>query len=147
MFSMNLLNSVTKILYFQKIIQTSDLLCERSRCYHSASKTHVAEWIFKLSPIHASVIYKILWICWISDPFRENSNGFLSFTSGVTPADLFVASMVDGPFKPMYLHTYKHWWGSSPRSVIVDNSFMPWNEIKGLKRWMARTCYLHRFLM
>ena len=46
-------------------------------CYHSASKTHVRYRIFKLTPIHASVINQIPWICWIhwiSVPFRENSN-------------------------------------------------------------------------
>ena len=62
------------ILYFQKIIQTCHLLCKRPRCYHSASKTQVAERIFKLSPVHALVIYLIPWICWIhwiSDPLRE----------------------------------------------------------------------------
>ena len=30
--------------------------------------------IFKLSPIHASVIYHIPWINWIPVPLRENSN-------------------------------------------------------------------------
>ena len=72
------LNSVTKILFVRKIIRTCHLLCKRLRCYHNASKkTQVGERIFKLSPIHASVIYQIPcvhWIHWISDPFRENSN-------------------------------------------------------------------------
>ena len=66
-----------KILYFKNIIQTCHLLCKRPRCYNSASKTQVAERVFKLNPIHASVIYQIPWISWIhwiSDPFRENSN-------------------------------------------------------------------------
>ena len=66
-----------KMLSFKKIIRSSHLPCKRSRCYHSANKTHVAERIFKLSPIHAWVIYqipRIRWIHWISDPFRENSN-------------------------------------------------------------------------
>ena len=30
--------------------------------YHSASKTYVRDWIFKVSPIRASVIYRFLWI-------------------------------------------------------------------------------------
>ena len=34
----------------------SHLLGERPGCYHSAIKTHVRDMIFKLSPIHASVI-------------------------------------------------------------------------------------------
>ena len=46
-------------LYFTKIIQTCHLLCKRPRYYYSASKTQVTERIFKLSPIHASVIYQI----------------------------------------------------------------------------------------
>ena len=60
--------------YFQKIIWTCHLLCERPRCYHSTSKTQVAERIFKLRPIYASVIYQIAWIHWIFNPFWENSN-------------------------------------------------------------------------
>ena len=47
---------------------------------HSTNKTHVRDKIFKLTPIHASVIYQILWIYWISIPFRENSTVSKSFT-------------------------------------------------------------------
>ena len=65
MFSLNSLNSVQKILYLKIICQKCHLLCKKLRCYHSASKTRVAERIFKLSPIHASVIYHIVWIRWI----------------------------------------------------------------------------------
>ena len=36
----------------------SHLFCQRPRCYHSASKTHVRDRIFKLRPIHTSVIYQ-----------------------------------------------------------------------------------------
>ena len=43
-----------------KTVQTCHLLCERPECYHSASKTHVRDSIFKFSPIHASVIYHSL---------------------------------------------------------------------------------------
>ena len=70
------LNSVTKILYSKTIIQTCHLLCKRPRCYYSTSKTQVADRIFELSLIHASVIYQIpgiFLIHWISDPFRKNS--------------------------------------------------------------------------
>ena len=56
--------------YFKKIIQT----CQGPRSNHSASKTQVAEMIFKLHPIHPSVIYQIPWMHWISYPFRENSD-------------------------------------------------------------------------
>ena len=64
------------ICHYSKRAQTCHLLCKRPGCYHSVSKTHVRERIFKLSPIHALVIYQIPWIRWIhqiSDPFRENS--------------------------------------------------------------------------
>ena len=40
-------------------LSPSHLLCKRPRCYHSISKTQVADRIFKLGPIHASVIYQI----------------------------------------------------------------------------------------
>ena len=38
---------------------TCYLLCKRPGGYHSTSKTHVRNRIFKLSPIHTSVIYQI----------------------------------------------------------------------------------------
>ena len=49
------------------------LLCQRSRCYHSASNIHVRDRIFQLISIHVSVIYQIRWIHRIHVPFRENS--------------------------------------------------------------------------
>ena len=58
----------------ERLFRSCHLLCKRPRCHDSANKTHVAEKIFKLSSIHASVIYQIRWIHWISDPFRKNSN-------------------------------------------------------------------------
>ena len=62
-------------------LPSSHLLGKRPKCYHSTNKTHVRDRIFKLSPIHASVIYQIPWICWIQwipVPFRE----FYNATSG-----------------------------------------------------------------
>ena len=56
----------------------SSVTCNKPACYHSARKTHVRNRIFRLSPIHASVTYQILWIHWIHwipVPFRKNSNG------------------------------------------------------------------------
>ena len=50
------------------------LLCKRPGCYYIASKSHVTERIFKLTPIQASGIYQFPWVHWISVPFRENSN-------------------------------------------------------------------------
>ena len=49
-----------------KRTRTCHLLCKRPGCYHSTSKTHVRDRIFKLSPIHAWVVYQIPWI-----PFRK----------------------------------------------------------------------------
>ena len=66
------LNSVTKIFVIKRV-RTCHLLCKRRGCYHSTSKTHVRDRIFKLNLIHASVIYQISWIQWIPVPFRENS--------------------------------------------------------------------------
>ena len=54
------------------------LLCKRPGCYHRAKKAQITKRIFKLIPIHASVIYRIPWnhwIHWISVPFRENIAG------------------------------------------------------------------------
>ena len=55
------LNSVPKSFYhYSKRVRTRHLLCERPGSYRSASKTQVRDRIFKLTPIHASVIYQIL---------------------------------------------------------------------------------------
>ena len=50
--------------------RSCNLLCWRSGCCDSTSKTQMRDRIFKLTLIHASVIYQI---AWISIPFRENS--------------------------------------------------------------------------
>ena len=42
-----------------KGVPTCQILCKRPSCYHGTSKTHVSDRIFKLTPIHALVIYKI----------------------------------------------------------------------------------------
>ena len=79
MFSLNLLNSVTKI-YIIKRVRTCGLEWKRPGCYHNASNIHTIDMIFKLTPFHASVIYqipRIFCIHWISVPFKENSNNFL----------------------------------------------------------------------
>ena len=52
------------ICHYNKKAWTCHLLCKRPGCYHSTSKTHVRDRIFKLSPIHTSVIYQIRWIQW-----------------------------------------------------------------------------------
>ena len=62
MFSLNLTNSVTKYLSYSKIAQTSQPLtsCVRDQdAITVLACTHVRDSIFKLSPIHASVIYQI----------------------------------------------------------------------------------------
>ena len=48
-----------------KRARTCHLLCKKPGFYHSASKTHVGDRIFKLNSIHTSVIYQIPWIHWI----------------------------------------------------------------------------------
>ena len=50
------------IFHYSKRVQTCSLLCYRPGCYHSASKTRVRDRIFKLIPVHGSVIYQILCI-------------------------------------------------------------------------------------
>ena len=54
----------------------SHLLCKRPGCYHSTSKIHVRDRIFKSSPIHASVV--ISFPEFSSAPFRKNSTVSLS---------------------------------------------------------------------
>ena len=51
--------------HYTKRTRTCYHLCKRPGCYHSASETHVRDRIFKLIPIHASVIYQFPWIRWI----------------------------------------------------------------------------------
>ena len=65
------------ICHYSKRAWTYHLLCKRLGYYRSASKTHVRDSVFKLSPIHASAICQIPWICWIQQKFCsiwENSN-------------------------------------------------------------------------
>ena len=52
------LNSVTKI-FVITVKGLEPATSKRPVYYHSASKTHVRDRIFKLTPIHASVIYQI----------------------------------------------------------------------------------------
>ena len=63
MFSMNSANSVTKIFVIREIewkgLNLPPLVLETRMLNHSASKTRVRDRIFKLTPIHASVIYQI----------------------------------------------------------------------------------------
>ena len=73
MFSVNSTNSVTKI--FVILVKGFEPLtsCVRDQDATHASKTHVRDWIFKLTPIHVSVIQiQIPWIHWIFVPFMEN---------------------------------------------------------------------------
>ena len=53
--------------------------CVRDQDAATAPARHVRDRVFKLTLIHASVIYQIPWICrnhWICVPFRENSGVF-----------------------------------------------------------------------
>ena len=74
-FFLNVFVEFSKIIQWQKYchhskrVPTCHLLCKRSRCYHSTSKTHVRDRNFKLSLIHALVIIEIPWIRWIQWKF------------------------------------------------------------------------------
>ena len=46
------------ICHYSKRVQTCHLLCKRPGWYHSTSKIHVRDRIFKLSAIHASAIFR-----------------------------------------------------------------------------------------
>ena len=65
------------ICHYSKRAGTCQLLCKKeTRMLPQASKTHVKDRIFKLSPIHSSMIYQfpwIRWIHWIAVLFRKNS--------------------------------------------------------------------------
>ena len=81
MFSLNSLNSVTKIFVITVNrglnLPPSHLLCKKPGCYHSTSKTHVRDRIFKSGPIHVSVIIRFPEFTKFSEssaPFRKNSN-------------------------------------------------------------------------
>ena len=58
-------------------LPTSHLLCQRPACYHSVRKTNVIDSIFKLNPIHASMIISFPEFAEFSEsyaPFRKNSD-------------------------------------------------------------------------
>ena len=76
-FSLNSLNSVTKIFVIKRT-RTCHLLCKRPGCDHSASKTHVRDRIFKLTLIHASVIIRFPEFNESSAPFRKKSKGVIT---------------------------------------------------------------------
>ena len=84
-FSLNVFTEFSDKNYYilKNTIQTCQLLCKRPKCYHIASKTQVTEGIFKLSPIHALLIYQIHRI---SDSFRENSNVSVLNKGIITPS-------------------------------------------------------------
>ena len=58
------------------IIVASNLPCKTTRRYQRANKTQVTGKIFKLTPIHVSVIYQIQLIHRISVQLRENSTDY-----------------------------------------------------------------------
>ena len=72
------MNSVTKICHSVKGLEPlphSHLLCKSPACYHSTNLTHVRDRIFKLSPIHASMIIIFPEFAEFSEsyaPFRKN---------------------------------------------------------------------------
>ena len=66
-----------KKIVYSKRTRTCHLLCNRPECYHSASKTHMRDRIFKSSPNHASMIIRFPEFSESSTPFRKNSNKLL----------------------------------------------------------------------
>ena len=70
----------TSNLYKGSNLPLSHLLCKRPGWNYNTGNTHVKDRIFKLRPIHGSVIYKIHWIPF---PFRENSNATLGLSDSV----------------------------------------------------------------
>ena len=58
---------INKIEFFLNVFTEFAEFSDKNICHYSKR-------IFKLSPIHASVIYQIPWIQSIPAPFRENSN-------------------------------------------------------------------------
>ena len=76
-----------KICHYSKRARTCYLLCKRPGCYHSASKIHVRDRIFKSSPIHASLIIRFPEFTEFNEssaPFRKNSS-IANCVCGKTP--------------------------------------------------------------
>ena len=85
------------------------LVWETNMLPHSTSKTHVRDGIFKLSPIHVSVIYQFPWI-----PFRKNPNE--------PPKWLFTAwLLVIGYWIPLHLGCILSGAWSGPTAVIYKS--------------------------
>ena len=69
-FSVNVFTEFAEIQWQKKFkikkedyrVGTQDLLCKSLCLYHSATKPQATEQILILNPIHASVIFQILWI-------------------------------------------------------------------------------------
>ena len=85
MFSLNWLYSVAKI--FVRAVKgfKHATSCVRDHDATTVWARHVRDRIFKLTPIHASVIYQNRRICWISTPFRENSIVYKILHQSVRP--------------------------------------------------------------
>ena len=56
----------------------------------------------------------LFWTCADICPWFQSQGGFLRFTSGVTPADLF-DSQHGGSGILIHILLYKHWWGLKSR--------------------------------
>ena len=76
-FSLNIFTEFSdkNICHYSKRAQTCHPATSYARDQDAitALARHVRDKIFKLNPIHASVIYQIPWIQWIPFPFCENS--------------------------------------------------------------------------
>ena len=58
-------------------IRIFNFFCGRPRCFDTTNEILVRDRILRLTPIQASVVYHLLWIHFISVPFRENSIVFI----------------------------------------------------------------------
>ena len=79
---LNSLNSVTKVFVITVKGFEPAISCVRDQDAATTPARHVRDRIFKLTLIHASVIYQIPWICrnyWIFVSFRENPSVFSFF--------------------------------------------------------------------
>ena len=132
----------------QNVTWTWNLLCSILQFYFSASKTQVTDRIFKLIPIHATVICQIFGICWIQWKFcsieenllTKSSSGAwikdslqipqLAHKASITCAVVWERSITNPP--PIHPHIYTHtrYWANLSFGVNGIQKFQFWHHIK-----------------
>ena len=83
------------ILVIYKRTWTYNFLCKGSECYQSATTTHATDRIFKLNPIHASVIYQIPW--YLLNLLKSINSMKVLLHLGETPINI---NQLNNPFWP-----------------------------------------------